>query len=227
MVLVYSFEPREHYHQSHCPPQTHTCTHTHTCTYTTDFSNSIEKSSEKWHGELVSFFLCFIFIENIHMMIFGAFAFLYFQRQHYSKFLELFINLFWFCFRFCFAKETGYWSMSWDGNQVKTLVPPSRLASSVTTHWENSNLGIGVGLLTLIWRRGIWSWHTSVPERPIDFIIVEFKCETDWLCWPAQSTGVFISSWNNGTPIQSPRTPDGSPVFLHLASSPELQMELT
>lgn len=58
---------------------------------------------------------------------------------------------------------------------------------------KDSSSGTGIGLLILIWRRGLWS--VSLPEGPVDFLIeLSIKCETDWHSWQSQSTGVFISS---------------------------------
>lgn len=74
----------------------------------------------------------------------------------------------------------------------------------------------------------IWPWLTSIPQRSADFIIeFSLKYETDWLSWQTRGTGVFIPSSNNSTPIQSPRTPDGSPMSRHTTSSPDAQMETT
>ena len=74
-------------------PNTHTHTHTHTHTF---FKLRWKKAQKNDTIDLF-FLFCFIFVENIHMMIFAAFAFPDFQRQHCSKLLELFIHLFWFC----------------------------------------------------------------------------------------------------------------------------------
>lgn len=148
MVLEHSSGARDHYHQAHCLPQTCTGTHTYTHPYNRFFPTPLKKLIKMtgWTFSFFFFFPWFIFVENIHMMIFAVFAFRDIRRQHYSKFLKHLINLFWFCFRFCVTKETGYWSMSWDGNHIKTLVPPSRLAS---THNER----------TLAWVLVLDCWH--------------------------------------------------------------------
>lgn len=113
-------------------------------------------------------------------------------------------------------------------SQISSCRPSRLLGSSVTHIWQKHKLGhcYQTGCANLESR--IWPWLTSIPQRSVDFII-EFclKYETDWLSWQTLGTGVFVPSSNNSTPIQSPRTPDGSPMSRHTTSSPEAQMETT
>ena len=90
----------------------HIQAHTHMHIYNRFFPTPLKKLRKMTGWTFSSFFLWFIFVENIHMMIFAVSAFPDVQRQHYSKFVKLLINLFWFCFRFCVTKETAHWSMS-------------------------------------------------------------------------------------------------------------------